>query len=155
MKKAVGGAYVYNLVIVFLLIMFGFFLALFSYTKAYRVSKSIIAIIENHSGYNANTQKDIDVYLKSMGYNANVNTCPQRKNAAGEKIDAIKSTKKDSDGKEVVTSATAPGLCIYEVSKVDSYITYGVLSYMTIDLPLIDLIKIPIYGETSQIYVFK
>jgi len=140
-KKAIGGAYVYNLVIIFLLIMFGFFLALFSYTKAYRVSKSVVTIIENHSGYNDNTQKDIDAYLNNMGYRVNSDSCPQRNDSKGKKVDAIEST--DS------------GLCIYEISKENSYITYGVVTYMTIDLPLINLIKVPIYGETEKIYIFK
>ena len=143
MKKSIGGVYVYNLVIIFLLIMFGFFLALFSYTKAYRVSKGVISIIENHSGYNDNTQKDIDLYLNNMGYNkvtVDVEKCPREKVAGGSKEKAIKAIS---------------GLCIYKSSQDDTYITYGVLSYMTIDLPLIELIKIPIYGETEKIYIFK
>ena len=142
MKKAVGGAYVYNLVIIFLLIMLGFFLALFSYTKAYRVSKSVISIIENHSGYNNETKKDIDAYLTSMGYTKftlTVESCPEQKTSSGAKVKA-----KDA----------YDGLCIYEISNDKTYINYGVLSYMIIDLPLINLIKVPIYGETERIYIF-
>ena len=143
MKKAVGGAYVYNLVIIFLLIMLGFFLALFSYTKAYRVSKSVITIIENHSGYNSETKKDINTYLDTMGYNKfdiTVDKCPEQKTSKGTKA---------------VAKEAFSGLCIYEISNDKNYVSYGVLSYMIIDLPLIDIIKIPIYGETERIYIFK
>ena len=63
MKKAIGGVYVYNLVIVFLLIMVGFIMATLSYTKAFRVSKSIASIIERSSGYNKTSQAAISKYL--------------------------------------------------------------------------------------------
>jgi len=147
MKKAIGGVYVYNLVIIFLLIMFGFLMASYSYSKAFRVSKSVTNIIENYSGYagtSSATQTKIDQYLNSIGYNkptVSVNSCP------------VKNSKK--------ADWAVSGLCIYKMNvmkdkdKNDLYVTYGVVSYMAIDLPLIELIKIPVYGETEKIYVFK
>jgi len=156
MKQAVGGAYVYNLVIVFLLIAFGFLMASVSYSKAYKVSKGVISIIENYSGYagaNSVTEKAIVRYLNGMGYNTSpisTSNCPVRKNSAGKSV----------------TAKWAPvGICIYEMDKTTykndknqtktQYVTYGVVSYMRIDLPLIELIKVPIYGETEKIYVFN
>ncbi len=156
MKQAVGGAYVYNMVIVFLLVAFGFLMASVSYSKAYRVSKGVIAIIENYSGYagaNSPTETAVARYLTGMGYNTapiKPSDCPTRKNAKGDN----KSAK------------WAPsGICIYEMDKTTykdgeghtktQYITYGVVSYMRIDLPLIELIKVPVYGETEKIYVFN
>ena len=50
MKQSIGGVYVLNLVIIFLLIMFGFIMASFSYMKAFKVTKGVAAIIENSSG---------------------------------------------------------------------------------------------------------
>ena len=148
MKKAIDGEYVYNLVIIFLLIMFGFLMASYSYSKAYRVSKSVVGIIENHSGYagtNSITQKAIDTYLQGIGYNMDaikIKDCPQK------------------NGKSADWAVS--GICIYKANvtkdkdgKTDLYITYGVVSYMRIDLPLIELIKVPVYGETERIYVFK
>ena len=156
MKKAIGGAYVYNMVIVFLLVAFGFLMASVSYSKAYRVSKGVIKIIENYSGYagaGSKVEKAINQYLKSMGYNTtsiNKKDCPRRENSAGSLVEA---------------SWTTSGVCIYEMNTTtykDSkgatkvqYVTYGVISYMRIDLPLIELIKVPIYGETEKIYVFN
>ena len=156
MKKAVGGAYVYNLVIVFLLIAFGFLMATVSYSKAYRVSKAIVSIIENHSGYAGTgtlADKEIARYLTSIGYNTmaiDKKNCPVRKNASGQEVNASWSTN---------------GVCIYQIDTTKYkdpdnqektlYVTYGVVSYMRIDLPLIELIKVPIYGETEKIYVFN
>ncbi len=144
MKQAVGGVYIYNLVIVFLLIMFGFLMASYSYSKAYRVSKSVIGIIEKHSGYNDVTQEAIDEYLSQIGYNKTeipIESCPMQNNK--------------------MANWSKSGLCIYKANEIkdennkDLYITYGVTAYMRIDLPLIELIKIPIYGQTEKIYVFN
>lgn len=140
MKKSIGGTYVLNLIIVFLLIMFGFLMALFSYTKAYKVSKEVTNIIQNNSGYNDYSKKEIENYLKSIGYKIVTVSCPSKNEQ-----------KVYNDN----------GLCIYQFSTYkdgnnkDLYATYGIVSYMTIELPLINLIKIPIYEETDKIYIFK
>ena len=138
MKKAIGGVYIYNLIIIFLLIMFGFIMASISYTKAFRVSKGIAAIVERFSGYNTKSQATISTYLTSLGYQKRTiskDDCPTKKG------------KKAVDAKD--------GICIYVVEEKDKYITYGIISYMTIDLPLIELIRIPIYNETEKIYIFS
>ncbi len=138
MKKAIGGVYVYNLVIVFLLIMVGFIMATLSYTKAFRVSKSIASIIERSSGYNKTSQAAISQYLSSIGY--------QKINIQKEKCPVKKSKN---------ASAAKDGICIYEIEKSGKYITYGIVSYMSIDLPLIELVRVPIYIETEKIYIFE
>ncbi len=144
MKKAIGGAYVYNLVIIFLLIMFGFLMASYSYNKAFKVSKSVAKIIENDSGYNSKSKEEINNYLKIIGYNKSEikkDKCPVKK------------------GKKAEWSMS--GLCIYKASidkdkdGKEMYITYGIVSYMSIDLPLIELIRVPIYNETEKIYIFN
>ena len=149
MKKVIGETYVYNLVIIFLLIMLGFLMASYSYSKAYRVSKSILKIIENYSGYagtDSVTQTAIDQYLIGIGYNRSAVNCP---------------IEDDSSGKKKEADWAISGICIYEIDKTKDadgknlYVTYGVVSYMRIDLPLIELISIPIYGETEKIYVFE
>ena len=127
LKKAVGGIYIYNLVIIFLLIAFAFVCALLSYTKAFKVSKSMASIIEKSSGYNSVSQKSMNQYLNSIGYQVvitDVKKCP---------------TKNGRDATDVYR-----GICIYEIdnNKNDNYINYGIVSYMTIDFPIIDLIKI-------------
>ena len=138
MKQSIGGVYVLNLVIIFLLIMFGFIMASFSYMKAFKVTKGVSAIIENSSGYNKISQKLISDYLDSVGYqkyDIAVENCPVK------------------NEKEAVVAND--GLCIYNVASDGTYLTYGIVSYMYIDLPLISLIKIPIYIETEKIYNFE
>lgn len=138
MKKAIGGVYIYNLIIIFLLIMFGFIMASISYTKAFRVSKGVAAIIERSSGYNSVSQDSISTYLTSLGYQRRTMTkeeCPVKK------------------GKEA--TAAKDGLCVYIIEEKDKYVTYGIISYMTIDLPLIELLRVPIYIETEKIYIFN
>lgn len=138
MKQSIGGVYVLNLVIIFLLIMFGFIMASFSYMKAFKVTKGVAAIIESSSGYNDVSKKLISNYLDGVGYqryNVTVEKCPYKN---GKKADYA-----------------SDGICIYNVVSEGTYLTYGIVSYMYIDLPLISLVKIPIYIETEKIYYFK
>lgn len=136
MKKAIGGTYIYGLIIIFLLIMFGFLMACFSYNKAFRVSKSTLKIIESYGGYNKLSSKEIERYLDSIGYYK------------------FKINKEDCPDKEKLVLDANNGICVYQVELTEKSITYGLVSYMTIDLPLVELIKIPIYGETEKIYIF-
>lgn len=137
MKKAIGGVYIYNLIIVFLLIMFGFIMASISYTKAFKVSKGIAFIIERTSGYNEVSEEAIYNYLYSLNYQkiSTDTKCPEKK---GKEADIVKN-----------------GICVYEISNENNYVTYGIVSYMSIDLPLINLLKLPIYIETEKIYIFN
>lgn len=138
MKKAIGGVYIYNLIIIFLLIMFGFIMASLSYTKAFKVSKGVAAIVERFSGYNDKSKEEISKYLSSLGYQKRPMTkeeCPEKKDEKA--IDA------------------SDGICVYLIAEEGKYVTYGIISYMTIDLPVIELFRIPIYIETEKIYIFS
>ena len=47
--------------------------------------------------------------------------------------------------------------CIYidgEKPKKGTYYTYGVLTYMNLDLPIISVIDVPVFTKTNRIYKF-
>lgn len=136
MKQGIGLTYTLNFVIVFILITFAFLFGIMSYYKAFKVNSRISNAIENHEGYNSLSEKEINNVLDSLGY---------RKGSVGC------SKRKSQESKE-----SNYAICIYEYPVNESgYFRYGIVTYIYIDLPLVNEFKIPIYSETEKIYKFS
>ena len=142
MKEAIANAGVFNLVIIFVIILISFFIGSLGYSKAFKVKNYIVNEIEKNEGYDDNLQGDIDAWLGQVGYrlNAGINrvNCPTVNGQA-----AINNRQSDYQ------------YCIYRFdstnrSKSSTY--YRVVAYMYFDVPIInDLIRIPVSGETASI----
>lgn len=134
MKGSIGSAFLYNLIAVFILVVFAFLAGTLSYYKAFKINAQIMTAIEKYEGYNHLAVTEIDRMLKNMGYNIDIrNKCPRK------------------DG--VNPSFQANGYCIYEFNEGRGYRTYGVMSYIHLDLPVIsDFAQIPIFSKTIKIY---
>ena len=52
MNQSVGSIALYNIVLIFIVIVFAFLAATVSYSKAFRVNSRIIFAIEKYEGYN-------------------------------------------------------------------------------------------------------
>lgn len=136
MRQSIGMSQQLNLIIIFILIVFGLIAASLSYYKAFKINNVITDSIEKYEGYNSLSEKEIDNKLSALGY--------QRIYDCRSQIGA--------DSSSVVETS---GFCIkYEnvekSGKVSSY-SYKVTTYMTIDLPIISIIKIPVRTSTSNI----
>ena len=89
MSQSVGSVALYNIVIVFLVIVFAFLAATISYSKAFRVNSRIIFAIEKYEGYNQLSADQIEDVLETLGYTQDKNfTCPTR-TENGQKYDPI------------------------------------------------------------------
>ena len=113
-----------------------------SYYKAFKVNNRIVYAIEKFEGYNDESIKEIDKILSTLGYDRdtrNLNCSESYKN-----MTLVTSTKPDFR------------YCIYvdENHKSGTYYVYGVKTYMSIDLPIVSWIRIPIFTKTNQIYKF-
>lgn len=133
----------YNLVIVFLLVVFAFIAGTLSYYKAFKVNAIITDAIEKYEGYNQLAVTEIDRSLKTIGYKLESNfTCPKR-----DGVNALQPLP-----------GTNHRYCIYlynEGNNCSGYRTYGVVSYINIDLPVIgDFAKVPVYSKTIRLYNF-
>jgi len=153
MRQAIGSIPLYNIMIVFILIVFGFLGASLSYMKAFKVNSRIAKAIENSEGYNSLAKEEIDKQLSSIGYRIG-------------NIEAEKCPTKKKNGRVATSSQIYTGdnyiFCLYEwpyYSNGDTtsrYFSYGILTYIFVDVPVIDgTFKIPIYSETEKIYEFS
>lgn len=162
MKEAISNAFLFNIVIVFVVVLIALFVGSLSYTKAYKVKNKIVEEIEKE-GEVAGSQ----FVTKEQAATA-------YENAEGEIIEWLKSGDEGKGigyrmnttgtvscnydkGKLVSGKQNAFEYCVYQIntceenSKSDRCgIYYHVITYMYVDLPLIDQIfKIPVHGETK------
>ena len=116
--------------------MFAFIAGIMSYYKAFKVNTLIINSLEKFQGYNIYSSEEISRNLKNIGYNVYFRkSCPQKNG-----VDAF-----HDDG----------GFCLYEFSEERNYRSYGVTSFIQIELPIIsEVIQIPIFSKTIKMYNF-
>lgn len=75
MKEAIGGTWIYLIVLIFITVFTCFVSVTTNYSRCYRIKDEIITTIEQYHGVNENTIKKINSYLKGIGYSATGN-CP-------------------------------------------------------------------------------
>ena len=137
MKESVSYTYLLNIIIIFILVAFMVLMATLSYTKAFRVNSKIINAIETCEGHNSCSTPEIERIINNYGYQNRVSSCPKK------------------DG---ITGQVKNGYCLYEFNYDGDakHYSYGVLTYMYIDIPVIgDLVKIPVFSRTDRIYYFS
>jgi len=154
LKESIGSAFLYNIIFLFIIVIFGFLTATINYYKAFKVNKAILNYISQYSGYNDKSKKAVDDYLTSIGYSANSEGDVCRGNKANGTLvntglnrnhyycvyfhdndNGSEGNKRNGDGKYV-------------------YYTYGVTTYIYIRLPIAGLFKIPVYTKGGRMYNF-
>lgn len=166
MREGIGETFTYNIIILFIIIVFAILAATISYYKAFKVNNRILDSIEKFEGYNDAARKDIEGKLKTIGYTVNTENakCPERNGMALEKqdgtylycvyyhendvgradIDAKRTGNKAVSGKKAVNKDNEP-----------VYYNYSVASYIYIDLPIAGQFKIPVYTKGERTYNFS
>lgn len=130
MRQSVGMSQQLNIIIIFILIVFALIAASLSYYKAFKVNNVIVNSIEKYEGYNELSKEEISNGLITLGYQKN-NECSSK-------------PYKDESKTEKIS-----GYCVNYKSTNNGYY-YDITTYMYIDLPIIDIIKIPVKSSTKR-----
>lgn len=143
MKESIGSVFLFNLIIIFIVLVFSILAITMSYTKAFRVNSLIVDSVEKFEGYNDYTRTDVIRVLTGIGYspepNFSVNNCPTRYG-----------TDIQDNGRNFPYR-----VCIYHLEEDGPYYRYGVLTYAYINIPIVgELIRFPVYSETTSLYDF-
>lgn len=141
MKEAIGSVPIYNFIIIFILITFGFLIATLSYMKAFKVNSRISIALEKYEGYNSLSKQEINNTLGNLGYLIGKAKCPDRKGA----------TKLETSDYQYCVYRYPAG----EKTDKNGYFYYGVISYIYVDLPIVGRFTIPVYHESERIYRFS
>lgn len=139
MKEAIGSVPLYNFIILFIVIAFGFLAATVTYFKAFKLNSSISFALEKFEGLNSESIKEINDSLEKMGYRKDNNkNCPNKAKMS-----------------LVSTSGIDYPICIYESGLNSGYFNYGITTFIYLDMPIVGLVKIPIYTESEKLYRFN
>lgn len=152
MSGPIGHTFMYNIIILFIIIVFAFLMGTVSYYKAFKVNNRIVHAIEKFEGYNVCKDEtsvdcakgEIEQVLRTFGYRVKEEgkACPETYKKGQYKLVSLKENY---------------NYCIYISSadpKSGTYYSYGVLTYMNLDLPVVSAIDIPVFTRTNQIYKF-
>lgn len=140
MKQGMGSVFLYNIIIVFIVLIFAFLAAAISYSKAFRVNSRIANSIEKYEGYNNLAVQEINKNLNTIGYRIGSSAgCAASKNG----------------GTLITNGNNKYRYCVYQFKVSKRYYSYGILTYMDMEVPLIrQTLKIPVYSKTNKIYRF-
>ncbi len=75
MKEAIGGTWIYGIVLVFIVVFTTFVSVSTNYARAFRIKDELILNIEHYKGINQKTIESINEYLTGIGYSA-TGDCP-------------------------------------------------------------------------------
>lgn len=150
MREGIGSVVLYNIIIVFIVITFGFLSATLSYMKAFKVNGKIANCLEKYEGYNWLSDREIAQVLNTIGYRTGTANCEARTHNGVTYQPVAAGTYKRHD------------YCIYEYMNKGNgdykrgYFSYGILTYINMDIPLIGgTFRLPVYSETETIFKFS
>ena len=146
MKKAIGGATVINIIIIFIVIIFALLAATFSYAKAYKVNTRIMNGIEIFEGYNTGAKSYINKLLGSLGYRKGKKKCNST------------ITLNNRVGTLANLGSEDYYYCVYyfdEQSAGNCYYSYAVVTYIGFQLPIVGSFDWPVTSKTNRIFNFS
>lgn len=156
MREGIGSVFLYNMIILFIIIVFGLLSATISYYKAFKVNERLLYIIDKFEGYNQFSEAEMEQFLTSIGYTyspTGQDGCPATRN-----------------GGTLLTAKNAKHLyCVYYYSddrgsqesgrtngdNEPIYYNYALTSYIYVDLPIAGAFKVPVYTKGERIYNFS
>ena len=134
MREAVGTTWIFQLVLIFILIFAAYLALTINYSKAFKVKNETLTIIEKHEGLTYNAMPVINNYLKSSGYNQ-TGKCPSGWYGIKSLDDSINSSLEDAQSNKKYY------WCIYKVAGYHTSMPgrayYKIRMFFRFDLPVI------------------
>jgi len=155
MREAIGGTWLFGLVLTFIVFFASFLAVSINYSKAFNVKNNIVDLIGKYEGNNNCAREKINDYLRDVGYLV-PGKCPEKNAIVAGVINPYDYIGYDINGNQV-SSGQEAHYCISS-DAVDDNVTlekkfYRVIVFFKLDLPLVgDLTTFKIKGETESIY---
>ncbi len=161
MRESIGGAWLFGIVITFIVLFTGFLTYSISYTRAFNVKNEIINYIEQNEGFsksnsgnieNPNSNEDNSVQAKA--YTLIKNTGYNYEAAENNLVDS--QCPRTGSNQEIPGIMQPGGYCIKKLCKngnPNMNTQYKVTTFIALEIPVIGFqVRIPISGETRTIY---
>ena len=160
MKEAIGGTWIFGIVITLVAFFTAFISFSLNYSRCYKVKNEMLSVIERNNGVNKDSITEINKYINSIGYSG-VGKCEPQGNAA-----CLAGFKK-SDNAQSFTSISSQqyNYCIEKMvmnrDGKNSQITgmptsayYHVRVFFTLDMPIVgQFFNLKVEGETATVYL--
>ncbi len=148
MREAIGGTWILQLVIVFMLLFVAFLALSLNYSKAFQIKNEMLTMIEKKEGVTSDTLTLMNNYLKNSGYRVQKN-CPMGSYGVSDL------------NRNTISLATNGGQYYYCITKVAAPSTlhrkkvyYKIENFFYFNLPIIgDIVKFTINGTTNDIAI--
>lgn len=155
MREGIGSVMLYNIIIIFIVIVFAVLAGTMSYAKAFKVNSAVSKALQMFEGYNqlaysnypeAGAMGEVVRVLQTLGYRYDENyTCSKDWLGGGTLANV-------NLGREIPYK-----VCIYNYP-VDSigYYDIGIVTYLQVEIPVIGgFLEVPIYSRTPKMYIWK
>lgn len=142
MREAIAGTWLFNIVVLFVMLFTGYLCLAINYSRAFNVKNEIVDIIERENGYTDKAAEDIAAYLTNVGYRT-TGKCE-------EGMTGNNSSKDFGVGQNIYCykAINASG----EEDYADS-VYYQVEVFFQIDLPIFrDWFTFSIKGDSNQLF---
>ena len=156
MREGIGGIMLYNMIILFILVVFALLAGALSYYKAFKVNSYILSSIDKYEGYNSAAVEEIDRDLNVLGYiKDSASACPERD---GKQAEDYPGTGNNPYYYCVYFYGNDVGENSSRKSNADGnpiYYNYSVVSYIYVDLPIVGNFRVPVHTKGERIYNFS
>lgn len=140
MREAVGGTWLFQIAIVFILLFAGYLALSVNYSRAFKVKNEILSIIERNEGLRDKSIEDINNYLVTVNHTV-IGKCDSESSGFGNERAMAGNTGVYCIKKSCVSGDVVPK-AIYKVTV-----------FFKFDLPIIgDAFSFRVEGETKLIY---
>jgi len=154
MREAKGGAWLMGVVVFFIVLFTSYLAVSVNHSRAFNVKNAIVDIIERHNGYTICARREIECYLRSVGY-ATGGSCNIGQMRDPDGVDTGSSWEPALD----LQFANGPAYCIRrhdmnpETIMIDHRQAYfSVAVFFRVDLPILhNVFTFPVFGETRTI----
>lgn len=157
MKQSMSSAFMYNIIIIFIILVFAILAATVSYFKAFKVNNRITYALEIFEGYNHLAKELIDYQLGSIGYKVR----PKKRRCKATITSGSGSAKKTGYLQEI--GGEVYDYCIYlfwddspsNHADRERYYSYEVITYINFDFPIINHFDVPIRSRSARVFKFR
>ncbi len=141
MREGIGSVFLYNIIIIFIIVLFALLSATVNYYKAFKVNSNVAKELEIYEGYNMLSDQHVANQLLTLGYRqVDSANCPEK---YGQEAISLYEHTANFD------------ICLYRYEEDERHYTYGVLTYMHFDLPLVSDFKVQVFSKTERIFDFE
>ena len=159
MKEAIGGTWIFGIVITLVAFFTAFISFSLNYSRCYKVKNEMLSVIERNNGINQDSITEINKYINSIGYSG-TGKCEPQSNAA-----CLVGFKKNDNTKSFTSISTQEyNYCIEkmvmnksgnsDLTGMPASAYYHIRVFFTLDMPIVgNFFNLKVEGETSTIYL--